>query len=171
MKSSSRSTSARADEAKAILRREMLTLPAWADRAADPIGGIHLRVLHEGEGSSAISAPRSRPALLSGARRDVPVRARGGVFHRAARRRQGRRRAHGGRRADPRRTPPAPPRHCAEAGRHHRVAGGGRGLAASPASEHRSPRRKPGAPARAPRHGGRAPGHGDRHRSGAVARC
>ena len=48
---------ARADEAKAILRREMLTLPAWADRAADPIGGIHLRVLHEGQGSSAISAP------------------------------------------------------------------------------------------------------------------
>ena len=136
---------ARADEAKAILRREMLTLPAWA-------AGLPLQ---SEESVCALITPRRRrpsqderassPACLrslSATRRDVSVRARRGLSHRAARRRQGCGRAHGGRRADPRRhrrhALVIAPKLVAD----DRVAAGGRVLAAPAASARRRSRRQ-----------------------------
>ena len=116
---------------------------------------------------NALSPPR--PALVSGARRDLPVREQQRLPDRAPRGRQGRCRAHGDRRADPRRAPPARARHRAEARRHDRVAAGDRVLAAPCASSRRRSRRQPGAPAGAARRSGRARGDGDRRRPGALA--
>ena len=111
---------ARAEEAKAILRREMLTLPDWAAglplQSEESVCPYYTK--SEG-GCSAMNAPflarilRSLPAT----RRDLALRARRRLSDRAARRRQGRCRAHGARRADPRRAAPARPGHRAEARR------------------------------------------------------
>ena len=123
---------ARAEEAKAILRREMLTLPDWA--AGLPLQSEESVCPYytKSEGGAAMNAPFLPRVLrsLPGTRRNLALRARRRLSDRAARRRQGRCRAHGARRADPRRAPPARSCHRAEARRHDRMAGGGRVLAA-----------------------------------------
>ncbi len=124
---------AAADEAKAILRREMLTLPDWAAGLPLQSEEASLPVLHQNRKrpSNERTFPSSRSALLPGKSRYLALRARRCLSYRAPRRRQGRCRAHGVRRPDPRRTPPPRAGDCAEAGRHDRMAGRGRVLAAS----------------------------------------
>ena len=56
---------ARADEAKALLRREMLTLPDWAAGLPLQSEEIRLRLVHQSEGGSAMNAPFSSRVLRS----------------------------------------------------------------------------------------------------------
>jgi DNA polymerase len=129
---------ARAEEAKARLRREMLTLPDWAE-------GLPLQSEEssfQGE-SHERALPPPRPAQLSAASGDVFVREGCRFFNCAARCRQGRSRAHGIRRPRARQTPPARACNSPEAGRDDRMAAGGRVLAAPPTSSRRRSRRQP----------------------------
>ena len=95
---------ARAEEAKAILRREMLTLPDWAaglplqsEESVCPYYTKARRCCDE------CPLPPSRPAFVPATRRNLALRARRCRSYRAAWRRQRRCCAHGACRADPRR--------------------------------------------------------------------
>ena len=117
---------ARAEEAKAILRREMLTLPDWA--AGLPLQSEESVCPWYTKAKAALAAMNA--PFLPRVLRSYQQRAAtylyerdAAVLGRAARRRQGRCRAHGARRADPRRAAPARAGHRAEARRHDRMAG------------------------------------------------
>ena len=162
---------ARAEEAKAILRREMLTLPDWA--AGLPLqseeSSLSLVQQRRKRCCDERPLPPSHPAFVSAARRNLALRARRGVFDRAAWRRQRRCRTHGACRADPRSAAPARPGHRAEARRHDRMAAGDRVLAAPAASARRRSQRNGGMPASTPRAAADARDYRDWYRSRALA--